>query len=201
MKLFIVGEGRNELGEWGNNAPYAPSGVSHRNQGFIVAVLEQIRKDGWSIEGGLAWKSLRKLKLGPEGRGDDRNIARLCLHAEEAGCEVVVFLRDRDGDMTREQDILQAVNIAQQSSGLRIVGGVPIENLESWLLAVLGVAKTQTTRNVRTLSLLKQDGMETKSTEGIVKWVRYHGLSKIPPDATAFTLWLNELRELLGVPE
>jgi len=98
-RVFIAGEGPNELGDWARHPSYR---ADPPRPGVLIALLAGAApRATWSIEGAALWKSLRKYQLGfglKTGRAEQRNVSALLLKAEEARVDAVAFSRDRDGD-------------------------------------------------------------------------------------------------------
>lgn len=102
IKVFLGGEGSNELGtRW-----HRPMGDQ---PGVVEALLRRVRADGWCVGGARLWKTIRKYQAGvargAPNHGDARNVLGLVLHAYEAACELLVFVRDDDGDPDRDPAI------------------------------------------------------------------------------------------------
>jgi hypothetical protein len=102
LKVFLGGEGNNDIGtRW-----YRPMGDT---VGVVETLLRRVRASGWHVAGALPWNSLRKYRAGVAmdhaNHADARNVLGLVLHAYEDACEMLVFVRDEDGDEHREQAI------------------------------------------------------------------------------------------------
>ena len=99
IKVFLGGEGANELGTRGQRPPGDDPGV-------IETLLRRVRPDGWRVEGAIVWKEIRKYQAGAAAHypahGETYNVLRLLLLAYERDCKMVVFLRDVDGDEGRQ---------------------------------------------------------------------------------------------------
>lgn len=151
LKVMLVGEGKNELGNWVHAAPYrAARDVRDRSlpaePGVLETLLRRVVPTGWVVVAAKTWMSLVHLKPRPAGDGDARNLAAVLLHAKEQKCDVVVFSRDRDGAKNRaRQDAIEAlVDDSVTSDGVvKVVGAVAVETLEAWVLAFAGDAKCE----------------------------------------------------------
>lgn len=151
LKVMLVGEGKNELGNWVHAAPYrAARDVRDRSlpaePGVLETLLRRVVPTGWVVVAAKTWMSLVHLKPRPAGDGDARNLAAVLLHAKEQKCDVVVFSRDRDGAKNRaRQDAIEAlVDDSVGSDGVvKVVGAVAVETLEAWVLAFAGDAKCE----------------------------------------------------------
>ncbi len=146
LKVMLVGEGKNELGNWVHAAPYrAARDVRDRNlpaePGVLESLLRRVAPIGWVVVAAKTWMSLVHLKPRPAGDGDARNLAAVLLHAKEQKCDVVVFSRDRDGAKNRaRQDAIEALvaDSARSDGAVKVVGAVAVETLEAWVLAFDG---------------------------------------------------------------
>jgi hypothetical protein len=172
LKVFLGGEGNNDLGTRWRQPPGDSPGV-------IEALLRRARPDGWRVAGAQDWKSIRKYRAGAArarpDHEDARNVRGLVLHAYEEACEMLAFVRDDDGDERREPAIRQALE-AIASLGfaeeyryeLAIVGGVARPTLEGWILSLLGVAGTDAMTRARVDRELATTKVASKSTTGYV---------------------------------
>jgi len=193
IRLFIAGEGPNELGDWARHPSYREAPL---RPGVLTVLLAQAAPaENWRIEGAAMWKSLRKYQAGfglKSGRAEQRNVTALMLRAEEEGVDVVAFSRDRDGDRDREITILDAVS--QYAGHVPIVGGVAVERLESWLLALSGHIGSESNR--RPEQSLSELGIGT--TAEMVAFVEAMGIERIPQDANSLRTWLDRASSVLG---
>src|SRR6266511_1363206 len=137
MKIFLAGEGPDDLGRWFHEVPYRDQ---EADDGVIEALLRRVRTDGWNVEGALRWSRITKYRHGRELHAAEvQNVLGVAVDALDAGCNVVAFVRDRDGDPERERDIEAGLaRAAEIYPGLRVIGGVAIEEIEAWVLALLG---------------------------------------------------------------
>ncbi|MEO7733166.1 MAG: hypothetical protein ABIY55_19540 [Kofleriaceae bacterium] len=168
LKVFLCGEGNNDLGTRWHDPPGDARGV-------IEALLARARPSGWRVGKAIDWKSIRKYRAGAArntpSHFDVRNLQALVQLAYEEACEMLVFLRDCDGEDGREHAVNQAVaTIAELGFEdeyrykLAIVGGVPRPNLEGWILCLLGVTRTDEMTNTRAENELKAHNIKPKST-------------------------------------
>jgi hypothetical protein len=95
VKVFMGGEGKNDIG----TRAQTPMGDQ---AGVLEALLRKLRPDGWHVAGAKEWKPIRKYRAGVASErndhGDVRNVRGLILHAYEEACEMLVFVRDVDGE-------------------------------------------------------------------------------------------------------
>ena len=175
VKILIAGEGPNEIGGWATAAPYRASAPS---PGVIEALLRQIRSEGWTIEQGWLWKSVRKYKVRPQKQPETQTVLGLALAAHEAGCNVLAFVRDEDHDAQRTRAISAGMREASSLwPQLRIAGSTAAPCLEAWLL--------------------EECGLPRKDTAAMVALVDERGLVKIPLDAAALCAWISNARAAL----
>jgi hypothetical protein len=167
LKVFLGGEGNNELGtRW-----YKPMG---NHPGVVETLLRRVRPDGWRVAGAIQWKAIRKYRAGAANRradhADVHNVRGLALHAYEEACEMLVFVRDVDGESLREQEIYRALaSIADLRFAdmygyeLAIVGGTARPKLEGWILCLLGMARTDDMSKARVDQELARTHVQPKS--------------------------------------
>jgi hypothetical protein len=197
IQVFLAGEGRNELGSRAGH----PSYHSPAQPGLLESLLHRVREGGWRVVGARSWKDLRKLKAsGASARfapDEATQIARLLLHAEEAGAHVVAFVRDGDDASEVRQRALRA-GIEQADKALAVVAEVAIPKLEAWVLALRGHPRTETLTSARVEALFAAEGLAAKSTEDMVRVVHEcQDLAKVPEDARGLRAWLDAAREAL----
>lgn len=190
IRVLIAGEGPNELGEWRSSSERASSPST--GQGVIEAFLGKVRPGGWEVRDAIAWARVPKLLPGAAD-GEARTVKALVLQAKERGCHVLAFLRDRDGVVGRERSIKQAVEKSQQGidRAPRVAGGIPVEMLESWLLALKAVSNSE--RVAEPVSELVKHGVPPKETTAMVQLVMNADLRKVPADAQSLRRWLRAL--------
>ena len=186
--IFLAGEGRNELGSWSGDEGYQ----SDAEPGVVKALLEKIRGDGWQIVGAIQWKNIHKLRSGFHGKAEERNVLGAVLKAQEKGAHVAAFVRDRDGYEQRQRDIDAGI-LGAQSILPHVIGGMAVEKLESWIVAILGGSASETMR--RPEDYLAERGIGEKNTAGMVSAVASADMGRIPEDAASLRLWLLRARE------
>lgn len=200
IRVILAGEGKNELGGFNVEAAFR---AEQPQSGVIEALLRLVRLEGWTIVDAILWKNIPKLQVGIGKKGEEHNVYRAFHHAKKRGCDVFVFMRDRDKARfaDREKDIEQAIEILKNTGGdgPAIVGGIAIEKLESWLTALAGTHGSEDLR--RPEEILARLGIEEKDTSAMVRFVEETGLGKIPDDARSIRRWLDRAREALGQPE
>jgi hypothetical protein len=157
-----------------------------------------VHADGWEVTGGIRWQNIRKLQVGAGGRGEEASVHRAHFHAKKRGCHVFAFARDRDKPKFahRVKEIEAAITALDAADdGPSVIGGVAIEKLESWLVALTG--KPGSEGMARPEEVLSKLGIAEKDTEAMINLVIDADLSRIPADATSLLLWLDRARAVL----
>ena len=193
MKILLAGEGANELGGWSGHENYRG-----KEPGVIEALLRKVCPNDWKITHAVPWKNIKKLKVGAFKTAEQQNIKGLHLLAEENGLDAVAFVRDRDADKNREKDIEGAIALIEENNegGPGIIGGMAVEKIEAWILALSGETKSEKIRHPQ-----KKFGdldIKGKNTAQFVAAVKKADLDKIPKDALSLNLWLERARRLLN---
>lgn len=198
VRLFLAGEGRNELGSRAGH----PSFQSDEARGVLQALVDQVQPKGVRVVGAIQWKDLRKLRARGPSPDEAEQIARLLLHAEEAEANAVVFSRDGDDDADARRRSMEegvAKGMALLKRPLSVAGEVAVPCLEGWILAVQGIAGTEGMTRGKVQQNLVDLGIPEKDTEGMVRLVDAHGIEKVPSDARGLLRWVGRARAALGV--
>lgn len=191
LKVFLGGEGNNELG----TRCYAPMGDE---PGVVETLLRRVCPHGWRVAAAIQWKAIRKYRTGAANQradhADARNVRGLVLHAYEEACEMLAFVRDVDGELPREQAIHRALeSIADLRFAelygyeLAIVGGTPRPKLEGWILCLLGAAKTDEMSRTRVDRELAKTDVRLKSN---ADYVAVAETGVLPSGAGSLPEWL-----------
>ncbi len=143
--------------------------------------------------GAQQWKTIRKFKAGDHAKPEARNVMGLALKADEARCDALVFARDRDGDRDREADVEDGIARATRSFGVRIVGGTANEELEAWILAMLGTHRSESYSNPK--EKLENDHRIATCVQ-MCDVVRDADFDRLPKDCASFQRWLVRLAAL-----
>lgn len=194
IRVMVVGEGNNELGSSVAEGGGAGTGV-------IEELIGKVRRGGYEIRVRKRWKDAPKLRVGVNGTAaaEARAVQAFALFAVEHGCNALIFLRDRDGEVTRERTIAEATQREQSKRPkLKIAGGVPIEMLESWLLALKGELRSEYERDPAG-ALEQRHGVVPKRTTDMVQLVLNTALLAVPADAQSLWRWLRKVATALGV--
>lgn len=186
MKVFLSGEGPTELGDWAKERPYRTSAPEI---GVIEALLRKAWTCRYAVVDACLWKRIRKYRSQDHLRPETRNVLGLALQADEAGCDALVFVRDQDGDDERQADIEEGVRLAQGNGfDVDIVGGVAVQELEAWILAILGERRSEHHADAK--QALKQRH-EVTEREEMIEVIEARGIDGIPEDAASLRTWLE----------
>jgi hypothetical protein len=198
-KIFLAGEGPNELGSWHSEREQRVPGKEYL--GTIETLLRKVNPAGGQVIDGTRWKNVRKYPA-PSCGAEERNVRGAAQMARDAGCDVLAFTRDRDKpeNIDRQKDIERGIAAVQDDSKdtLRVIGGMAIERLESWLCALSGKTKSEKLRKTRVEEILREYGVDPKNTETFVKIVEDADLNKLPKDAHSLNRWLDAARAVLS---
>jgi hypothetical protein len=189
VRLFFAGEGPDELGEWANEPAYRPSEDKPTSGGVLHALVGRYAR--YETVDAARWKTIRKFKAGDHAKPESRNVMGLALQADERQCDALVFVRDRDRDLERETDIEQGIESASRRFGVRIVGGTANEELEAWLLAMLGTRTSESFPDAKT-KLAEMHGMTTREHKCQV--VAKAKLDELPEDCPSLQRWLERAK-------
>jgi hypothetical protein len=199
IQVFLAGEGPNDLGGWHVEHVYR---AEQPTPGVLETLARHKAPTGWEVRDAMKWKDIPKLRVGSRGKDIERKtVLAAHLHAKECGCTVLLFTRDRDGSnyAERQHEIEQALAELSDSS-VAAIGGVCVERLESWLLALTGRTKTESMGRDKTVNELEALGVKDKDTATMVDHVQRHGIAGIPPDATSLHAWLTRVGACLSQP-
>lgn len=170
--------------------------------GALEALLRRVEARGWRVDGGTAWKDIRKYKAGgarhESHHADVQNVKGLVLQAYEAGCEIVAFSRDEDADRERKRAIDDGISQAKNIfPTIEIVGGIARPALEGWILALLGERDTDEMSRARASQRLADRDTSLKSSAAYVALVEEAQLDQLPPGCDSLRDWLTVAREVL----
>jgi hypothetical protein len=192
MRIFVAGEGPDEIGDWAKDPAYVPAAPSG---GVVESLLRKIRRDGWTVVAGCPWRRNRKFKFARGLHGDEvRNVLGAIDQAAEAGCAAIAFVRDRDEEVEREHAIEAAIeraNVLNLIAG--IVGGVAIETTDAWILALLGMVKSEQVGNPKR-RLQEDNGVADGLRKADV--AASADLAALPSDAHSLRRWLEEVMSI-----
>lgn len=190
MKALLGGEGVTELGDWARHPSYR---TTPPRAGCLEQFLRAAVPRAEVIEG-VQWKDIRKFRAGAHRAAERRAVLGLALRADEWGCALLVFVRDRDGLAQRTTEIDGGIAEARSMfSRLAIVGATPVEAIESWILSLVGVLKAESLSDPKS-RLAQHSGAESAAAKAEI--VRQANLEALPPDAASLHEWLSALRAL-----
>jgi hypothetical protein len=143
----------------------------------LTALLERTGCDAFQIVEGIVWKKIRKYRAGDHASAEERNVLGLALLARRARCDIVAFSRDRDGDVERQRDVDRGIQrMRELFADLVVIGGMAIEDVEAWILVLLGVdgermpaTRTASELEARGITMLqrKVDVVEAASMDNV----------------------------------
>ncbi|MBN1609799.1 MAG: hypothetical protein JW940_24415 [Polyangiaceae bacterium] len=194
VRVFLGGEGRNELGSRSGDPIYQ----SNEQPGVIQALLGRVQQQGWVPIGGCRWREIRKYQAKGPTPAEERNVLGLVEKAEREGAEVVAFVRDSDGDKDRPAIIRAAVEKASELfPQTDVIGAAAIPVLEGWILAMLGQHVTEKLGKAGAQSKLELAGIPRKDTAAMVDVVAKAVPEQPPGDASSLKAWLGTAAEVL----
>lgn len=127
-----------------------------------------------------------QLQVGVRGsHRDEKNVIAAALDANESGCQVLVFSRDRDREVERQAAVDRGIERAAALFPVRIGGGVAVEVIEAWMLALAGKLRTES---------LSRDGAKRAAPGTAVGELNLAGMAA---DATSLRLWLERVAAAL----
>ncbi len=205
-RVFIAGEGPNDLGDWCHLWQYRDDPPL---PGALETLLRKVCDEGWQILDGIRWKDIKKLrsryrKTGGNqvrinaGANEEKNVRVAALKARERGCHLLAFFRDRDQNLQRQEHIESGIERAKQDSeGLGVIGGMAIERLEYWLVALSGRNGSESLGRTKVAEILQQLCVREKKTGSYVELIESADLDSLPEDACSLRSWLKQAREVL----
>ncbi len=198
--ILLAGEGKNELGNRGNPPPYnTPS-----YPGVLETLLRKVAPEGWKVGGAILWKNARKYRAGGHRGAEYRTVLGLVQQAKERGFDALVFTRDRDGEKPehdqREKDVESALAEAPDlfPGAPPVVGGLSVQRLESWVLALKGGKRTEAMKNAEVDRKLAEMGIPEKDTQAMVGATFHADRDAVPEDARSLRQWLDRAREVMA---
>jgi hypothetical protein len=193
VNVLLAGEGPDELGQWAEHPSYREDPP---RLGILEALLRRVRDDGWRVRDGVRWKDIRLYQPGGFRSAETRKVMRLLFRAVEEGYDVVVFSRDRDGDPQRHTDVERGIHDARaEYPDLRVVGGVAREEIEAWVLALLGQPASEGHTNPKEVLSAAPHGIGNRDAK--VAAVEAADMSRLPDDAESLHRWLERARAAL----
>jgi hypothetical protein len=204
-KVFLAGEGSNELGDLVKEAAFRRRTSDPAFQhGVIEAFLRRVSPSGWHVSDGLLWKSIPKYRAGKRRQAETLAVLGLCNKAAERRIDVLVFCRDQDDEnkegTTRRQEVEEGIQQAREMfpDGPVVVGGMAVLRLESWVAAALGQRRSEELGDSTIDEFLRTHGITEKDTAALREAVLAADLDALPDDAGALRAWLEEARVALS---
>ncbi|MDC0682562.1 hypothetical protein [Sorangium atrum] len=195
IRVFLVGEGESELGSRAG----APAYQSDKHPGVLFTLLSRVQPSGWVVGGAREWKSIRKYQARGAAHEDTHHVLGAALDAQEAGCEILAFVRDIDRDPARREAIAEGIRRVSSalSSPPDVIGGVAAPALGGWILALLGEKATEEMSPLRAQAMLAAKGMMPGDGAAMVRVAEDADLDAVPADATSLGEWLARARAVL----
>lgn len=196
LRVFLAGEGSNELGSRFGH----PAHQSDKSPGVLHALLRRVAPHGWKVGGARTWSSIRKYRASGPNHNDTHNVLGLVLDTLEAGCHVLVFVRDEDNDASRAAAIQKGIALAPNEfkDAPEIAGGLAVPLLEGWILALRGTRATEALTPKQAVKALVATGITEKDGPAMVEVVDGADLDQLPEDAASLRAWLSEARRVFG---
>jgi hypothetical protein len=206
LKILIAGEGKNELGSWAADRERSEDPPF---EGAIEALLRKVHDGGWEIEEGIPWRTIKDIRVRTRKiagkqktvfsrHKDAHNVAAVSLHAREKNCDVLAFVRDRDGRKETQEAIEAGLaNEEGNSNALQIIGGVAVEKLESWIIALSGKTRSEDRGRKMIDMVFEELDILPKDTGRFVEIISKADLKNLPADATSLRAWLEKAKAVL----
>lgn len=196
-RVFVAGEGPNEIGRWCREAAYRGEYPSD-DAGVIGALLGRVATSPYDITEGAPWKRSGTFRAGRRD-GEYKAARRLIQDAADHGCDVAVLVRDADDVPGRAAEIERAAVDALRDGILpRVAAGVAVERLENWLLAMTGEARSEQLGRQQVRAKLDAAGVPDKDTHAMVGLASRWALEALPVDAASLRAWLDRARDALA---
>lgn len=185
MKILLAGEGSDDLGSYARE----PMFREPHEEGVLECLVRRIQPQS-EISDGVCWKDVTKYRSGEHRHPETRTVLGLALTAFERKC-VLVFSRDRDGYEEREHDVENGIEQAKKLfPDVVIVGGTANEEIESWILSMLGDRSAESHTNAKA-RLAKTHGISTRQEK--VDIASKFDFSNAPEPAVSLRRWLERV--------
>ncbi len=159
----------------------------------------KISPDGCVVEHAITWKKLPIYRARDRLPKEELNTKALFTLALDHGCDAIAFTRDRDRHDDREAAVnrgLAWLRSAAEARNIAVVGGVAVECLEAWLLALGGTHRTEKMSVQKACDQWTEGGAH--DTSAIAAHVERADLAKMPEDAASLLEWLAQARSALA---
>jgi hypothetical protein len=193
VKVFLGGEGPDDLGDWYREPQYRsrPPVV-----GIVEALLHRVAGADFTVIGACVWKRIRKYRFGRPLEAETRNVLGLMIEAGEVGADVLVFVRDQDGDAERGEAVVEGVRLARErDQEPAVVGGVAVQEIEAWILALLGERRTELHTDAKAVIAERHQVVDRAGKVAVVEGA---DLGRVPEDAASLRAWLSEAASALA---
>ena len=195
VKVFLCGEGSNELG----SRCGSPNYQDDSKPGVIETLLRRVQDQGWEVDGAIQWKGITKLR-GPRRRipREEQNVLGLVFTAKKKRARVLAFVRDADDDKQRPKVIAAAIDKAKEKfPDVEVIGCAAVPVLEAWILAMQGEHGTENLSKAAAQSKLSEVKPPSNDTAAMVEIATSVTLEKLPKDATSLRAWLTRANYVL----
>ncbi len=129
------------------------------------------------------------------------------VEADEVGADVLVFVRDRDGDEERAAAIEEGLRLAREGTySAKVVGGVAVEEIEAWILALLGERRSEHPKDAKRVLRNRHGIADLGGKRAVVEdanlgnFPEDANLDALPDDAVSLRAWLTRVREAFASP-
>ncbi len=195
MRVFLSGEGPDDLGDWCNEPQYRSDPPKI---GVVEALLRKTANVDFTVVQACVWSKIRKFKAGDHAQPETRNVLGLMNEAEEARCDALVFVRDQDGYVDRQESIEAGMMLARDSEFTpALVGGVAIQEIEAWVLALLGERRSEQHTDAKRELAIKHGITTCPQKVAVVDSAERR---KIPEDAVSLRSWLAQVDTCFVAP-
>jgi hypothetical protein len=204
LRIFLAGEGTNDIGSYAGDQGY----WDPQQAGFVGAVIRKVAAilgtTNWEIVGGIPWKKLHRLR-GKASRSEASAVGAAAFRARDKqhDADLLVFVRDTDGDKNRAAEIREGIAVAVGLFGTArphepVVAGIVDPVIEAWALALCGERGCERASKGSVQTRALKAGVGDKSTLALEKVVESADLDAIPGDAADLQEWLAALRAVLA---
>ncbi len=188
-RVFLVGEGPNELGGWAKEPQY----VDPDEVGVLQALLEGVAPGAFEVVAARPWSAGgRSFRRGGATTAEARRVAAWFLDAQEKHCDLLVYVRAESHAQGRAKG-------AADHPTVDVVGGLAIQAIEGWLLALRGEPKSERVKARAGKKRVQDAGLTC--TADMVECVRGADLDRLPPDAHSLRAWLDQARAVFTPPQ
>lgn len=190
MNVFLVGEGKDDIGRWAIDEAYRDT--SSLGDGVIGGLARKTAPGGWRVSASRVHSRVPALRVGRHEGGEARKLRGAQQLARDAGCEVLVFARDMDNQYTERSRALRAGQHLTADVGTILALVEPC--IEGWVLELVGERRTQGwSRKAAQARWSEQAARGTTMARVVESWPG--GRERLSAELTAF---LEEVETTLG---